>query len=64
MPGEAENGALWTVFDPEGHVLGLVETPERLKIYEIGGDYLLGKVEGTLGVDHIQIWALNRTGGQ
>ena len=64
VPGEAEDGILWTVFDPEGHVLGLIETPERLEIYEIGEHYLLGKVEGTLGVDHIQLWALNRAGGQ
>ena len=39
------------------------ETPEALEIYEIGEDYLLGKVEGELGVDYIQLWALNRRGG-
>ena len=63
MPGEGEEGTVWTVFDPEGHALGMVETPEGLEIYEIGEDYLLGKVEGELGVDYIQLWALSRGGG-
>ena len=64
VPGEGEEGVVWTVFDPEGHALGLIETPEGLEIYEIGEDYLLGKVEGELGVDYIQLWSLNRGDGQ
>lgn len=64
VPGEGEDTVLWMVFDPGGRVLGLVETPERLEIYEIGEDYLLGKMEGELGVDYIQLWALDRTGGR
>ena len=63
VPGEGEEGEGWTVFDPGGHVLGMVETPEGLEIYEIGEDYLLGKVEDELGVDYIQLWALNRGDG-
>lgn len=62
VPGDGQDGVLWTVFDPEGHVLGLVETPRGLLIYEIGEDYLLGSVEDELGLDYIQLWALNRTG--
>lgn len=62
VPGDGEDGRLWAVFDPEGHVLGLVETPRGLRIYEIGEDYLLGSVEDELGVDYIQLWALKRTG--
>ena len=63
VPGEGEEGVVWAVFDPGGKVLGLVETPEGLEIYEIGEDYLLGRVEGELGVDYIQLWALNRGDG-
>ena len=47
LPGE-EGRALWTVFDPDGLVLGLVETPPGLVIYEIGEDYILGKVSDEL----------------
>ena len=44
--------ALWTVFDPEGVAMGFVETPPGLIIYEIGEDYILGKVEDELRVEH------------
>lgn len=30
FPGEERPGSLWTVFGPEGHVLGFVETPPAL----------------------------------
>ncbi len=62
-PGEEVNGVLWTVFDPEGRVLGFVETPEGLEIYEIGADYILGKTEDEeFGVESIQVWPLERSG--
>ena len=60
VPGEEQPGALWTVFDPEGRVLGFVETPEGLEIYEIGEDYILGRVESELGVESVQVWLLDR----
>ena len=59
-PGEKVPGTLWTVFDPEGRVLGFVETPEGLEIYEIGADYILGRVEGELEVESVQVWPLER----
>ena len=62
-PREARPGSLWTVFDPEGHVLGFVETPEELQIYEIGEDYILGRAEDELGVESIQLWLLERSEG-
>ena len=60
LPGE--EGALWTVFDPDGIVQGFVETPSDLEIYEIGGDYILGKVWDELRVEYVQIWELVRAG--
>ena len=48
VPGEEMPGVLWTVFDAQGRVLGFVETPKGLEIYEIGADYILGKVESEL----------------
>ena len=35
-PGEERPGSLWTVFDPEGHALGFVETPDAILVTEIG----------------------------
>ena len=59
-----DDGSLLAIFDPDGHVLGFVETPEGLEIYEIGADYILGRVGDELGVQSIQLWSLERTEGQ
>ena len=62
LPGQGGPDPVWTVFDPEGRVLGFVETPAGLRIYEIGGDYILGLVTDDLGVEYIQVWSLQRSG--
>lgn len=62
VPGEERPGSLWTVFDPAGRVLGLVEMPEGFEVYEIGEDYLLGRVTDELGVEYVQVWPLERSG--
>ena len=53
---------LWTVFDPEGRVLGHVETPRKLEIHQIGEDYILGRTRDELDVEYVQVWPLNRSG--
>ena len=60
FPREERPAPLWTVFDPEGRVLGFVETPTGLRITQIGEDYILGHVEDELGVESIQLWPLER----
>ena len=55
---------LWTVFDPEGRVLGFFETPKDWRIHEIGEDYILVGVQDELGVETVQVWPLERSGGQ
>ena len=62
LPGE--DGALWTVFNPDGIVQGLVETPPGLEIYEIGADYILGEVRDEMRVEYVQLWPLDRSGAQ
>lgn len=59
-PAEVRPGILWCVFDPGGRVLGFVETPDDLYIYEIGDDYILGRVGHELDVESIQLWPLHR----
>lgn len=58
LPGA--DGALWTVFDPDGIVQGFVETPPDLVIYEIGEDHIMGKVRDELRVEYVQLWELTR----
>ena len=59
-PGEEYVGILWTVFDREGRVLGLVETPEIVTVFEIGEDYILGEGTDDLGVEYVKMWGLVR----
>ena len=61
-PGEEYVGTLWTVFDRAGRVLGFVETPEGLTVFEIGEDYILAKVTDDLDVEYVQLWGLMRSG--
>ena len=41
---------------------GFIETPAGLVIYEIGEDYILGKVLDELRVEYVQLWPLDRSG--
>lgn len=59
-PKEAGPAPVWTVFDPDGRVLGFVQTPPGLEIYEIGEDYLLGRAMGDMDVEMVQVWPLVR----
>ncbi|MXV96679.1 MAG: hypothetical protein F4Z92_12665 [Gemmatimonadetes bacterium] len=63
LPGMDRPAPLWTVFDPEGRVLGFVETPEGLTILEIGAEYILGHTTDDLGVESVQVWPLVRAAG-
>ncbi|MDE2754853.1 MAG: hypothetical protein OXI83_19960, partial [Gemmatimonadota bacterium] len=63
LPGMDRPAPLWTVFDPDGRVLGFVETPDGLTVLEIGADYILGHATDDLGVESVQVWPLERVGG-
>lgn len=60
LPGTDRPAPLWTVFDEEGWALGFIETPDGLTVFEIGADYLVGLVADELGVESVQVWALER----
>ena len=61
LPGEGGLNPVWTVFDPEGQVLGFMETPAGLAIFEIGEDHILGRATDDLGVEYVQVWSLERS---
>lgn len=60
LPREERPVPLWTVFDPEGRVLGFVETPAGLDILQIGADFILGRVKDEFEVEYVQVWPLVR----
>lgn len=62
LPDARYKGTLWTVFDPEGRALGLVETPAGFNVFEIGADYILGRATDELGVEYVQILELSSSG--
>ena len=64
LPGDESDRPLWTVFDRGGIVQGFIETPPGLVIYEIGEDYILGKVFDELRVEYVQVWPLERRPGR
>lgn len=50
----------WLVFDPRGEAHGLIETPARFTVYDIGENFILGRWIDDLGVEHVRRHALNR----
>ena len=52
----------WTVFDPQGRMLGTVATPARFRVLEIGDDYVLGAWKDELDVDHVRLYPLEKPG--
>jgi hypothetical protein len=49
---------LWTVFDSGGRMLGVVETPERFTIHQIGRDFVLGRWTDEMDVEHVRLYEL------
>lgn len=50
----------WSVFDAEGVLLAVVETPERLLVRQIGSDFVLGIWTDELDVRYVRKYALER----
>ena len=48
----------WTVFDPNGRMLGRVELPDRFTIHQIGRDFILGSVKDEMDIEHVRLYEL------
>jgi hypothetical protein len=48
----------WTVFDPDGMLLGTLIAPDGLDILDIGSDYVIGVWRDSLDVEHVQLYDL------
>ena len=44
----------WTVFDAEGRMLGVVQVPRRMRVLEIGAEYVLGVWYTDLDVEQVR----------
>lgn len=59
-PRPTADSAVWLVFDPDGRELGTVTLPKDLRIFEIGGDYLLTLFRDDLDVEHVRLYPLTK----
>lgn len=48
----------WSVFDPNGRLLGTVPMPPKFGALQIGGDFVLGHWVDDLDVEHVQLYRL------
>jgi hypothetical protein len=54
----ADEQPRWTVFDPAGRMLGTIEMPPRLRVFQIGSDFVLGRWRDELDVEHVRLYEL------
>jgi hypothetical protein len=52
----------WHVYDLTGTQIASVEVPAELEIYDVGPDYLLGRVRDSLGVEYLRRYGLDTRG--
>jgi hypothetical protein len=57
-PGRSQGPETWSVFSPEGYLLGTLETPERLEVRQIGSDFILGVWIDEFDVQFVRKYAL------
>ena len=55
-----EDSLRWTVFDPSGRILSRLAMPPRMVVYEIGPDFVLGRVQDDLDVQQVVLFGLSR----
>jgi hypothetical protein len=48
----------WTVFDPDGVLLGTMEMPPSFQPYHIGSEFVLGRHRDELDIEHVQLYSL------
>ncbi len=59
-PWESDDAKRWSVYDPDGRLLGEMHTPAGFEVFDIDRDALLGLARDSLDVEHVQLWGLTR----
>lgn len=54
----ADDRSRWTIFDPDGQMLGTLEMPPLFNILEIGEDYVLGLATDEFDVEYVRLYGL------
>jgi hypothetical protein len=58
-PPESDYSA-WSVFSPEGRLIGTVDMPVRGRLLDVGADYLLLLRRDVLDVEYVELYRLRR----
>ena len=48
----------WTVFDPNGRLLGTLDVPANLMVHDIGADFILGRTLDEYAVERVVLYRL------
>ncbi|HEX6861540.1 MAG TPA: hypothetical protein VF414_01930 [Thermoanaerobaculia bacterium] len=59
-PSPGATSISWTVFDPQGRMLGQVSLPSNFRPTDIGADYILGVWTDELGVERVRMYPLRK----
>lgn len=59
-PAEDRQPGSWYVFDQEGALRAIVDTPRDVRILEVGEDYVLGRWQDALEVEYVRLYRLER----
>jgi hypothetical protein len=58
FPKVSDERTSWAVFEPEGAWLGTVDMAPGFSVYQIGPDFVLGRWNDEVGVEHVMLYEL------
>lgn len=64
LEGDWQGPSTWSVFRPDGALLGEVQIPSELTVLHVGPDALLAMWRDELGVPFVRLYPLRRAGGR
>jgi len=58
LPGDSTMS--WSVFDTDGIWLGTVRTPDAVRVWQVGPDFMIGSWRGEADVEYEGVWDMDR----
>jgi hypothetical protein len=52
--------SLWFILDRSGRLLGELSMPVGFEVHQIGSDYVLGRRTDDVGVEHVELYPLQK----
>lgn len=62
VPLPGDQTIRWSVFNPEGRLLGTIAAPPDLQLLQVGPDFVLGLYRDDVGIESVRLHRLERTG--